>query len=387
MTRSHVLSFRRESSVVGLGAALGVLVLSWVAVRHSFYAHQVLGDTPFYKGYAELVRQGLVPYRDFSFEYPPGALEVMVPPAYVAGYATAFGWLMALCAAATVVVVYPERPVAAFLVALSPLFVGALVLNRFDYWPSFLVVLAIVLLLHEHHQAGWAALGLAIGVKLWPAAIVPLAVVWTYRRGGRATLERSVAWAAAFVLAVFVPFAVTGWHGLWASVHGQLTRPLQVETLGAALLKVGHHAGEVASYTTQAVTGVAVRPLTWLTGVTLVCVLIAIWIGFARGDADRDELIRHTAAAAAAVVAFGRVLSPQYTIWLVPLVALVRGRRGALAIGLLVAAAVMAQVWYPARYLAYAYHDHLAWLVLLRDAVLVALVAVLALPKRVLRLA
>ena len=47
------------------------------------------------------------------------------------------------------------------------------------------------------------------------------------------------------------------------------------------------------------------------------------------------------------------MLSPQYLIWLVPLVALVRGRRGIAAVALLVAALVATQAWFPDHYWAY----------------------------------
>ncbi len=82
-----------------------------------------------------------------------------------------------------------------------------------------------------------------------------------------------------------------------------------------------------------------------------------------------------------AFVAFDKVLSPQYLLWLIPLVPLVRGARGAAATGLLTAAFVLTQVWFPERYFDYALHFHLAGVVLLRDLVLVALLAVLALPR------
>ena len=76
-------------------------------------------------------------------------------------------------------------------------------------------------------------------------------------------------------------------------------------------------------------------------------VLVALWIAFARGAADRDRFVRYAAACVCAFVAFGKVLSPQYLIWLVPLVALVSGRRGIAAVALLVAALVATQAWFP----------------------------------------
>jgi hypothetical protein len=79
------------------------------------------------------------------------------------------------------------------------------------------------------------------------------------------------------------------------------------------------------------------------------------------------------------------VLSPQYLLWLIPLVPLVRGRRGLSATALLLGALILTQVWFPQRYFDYALHFHLAGVVLARDLVLVALVAVLALPARLAR--
>jgi hypothetical protein len=75
------------------------------------------------------------------------------------------------------------------------------------------------------------------------------------------------------------------------------------------------------------------------------------------------------------------VLSPQFLLWLIPLVPLVRGRRGLAATGILAAALVLTQVWFPGRYWSYADRFHLSGVVLARDLVLVLLVAVLALPS------
>ena len=66
----------------------------------------------------------------------------------------------------------------------------------------------------------------------------------------------------------------------------------------------------------------------------------------------------------------------------VPLVPLVRGRRGLAAGGLLAAAMVLTQLWFPYRYweLAIEFDALSSWLVFLRDLVLAGLVAVLVWP-------
>ena len=85
-----------------------------------------------------------------------------------------------------------------------------------------------------------------------------------------------------------------------------------------------------------------------------------------------------------AFVAFGKVLSPQFLIWLIPVVPLVRGLRGLTAGALLALALVLTQVWFPFRYfrLALDFEPGLSWLLLARDLTLVAVAAVLAVTLR-----
>src|SRR5204863_3074732 len=90
------------------------------------------------------------------------------------------------------------------------------------------------------------------------------------------------------------------------------------------------------------------------------------------------------ASAVAAFLAFGKVLSPQFLIWLIPLVPLVRGRRGVAASAVLLVALVLTQLWFPYRYWRLALQQDAisSWLVFARDIVLVGLVVVLAMPRR-----
>jgi hypothetical protein len=84
-----------------------------------------------------------------------------------------------------------------------------------------------------------------------------------------------------------------------------------------------------------------------------------------------------------AFAAFGKVLSPQFLIWLIPLVPLVRGRRGLVASGLLALALLLTQVWFPIRYWDLVHFEAFpSWVLLARDLVLVALLAVLIAPAR-----
>jgi hypothetical protein len=365
---------RPEARPIAVALAGVVFLVSWGLVHRGFYAGHEIVDTGLYQAYGDRMMARQIPYRDFAVEYPPGALPVFVIPSFAptAEYVRTFEWLMAMLGVATVVVVGWFRLAAGVFVAISPLLVGSLVLSRFDLWPAFLTATAVVLLLCDRHRLGWAFLGGAVAAKLYPFVLVPLALVWTHRR---AKLRDALAGAAVFAAAV-VPFAAVAPHGVWDSVYGQGSRPLQIESLGGSVVRALADPRIVTTHGSQNVAGYG-----WVATVSVaaqVIVLVWVWTAFARRP---NDLARAAAAAAAAFVAFGKVLSPQFLIWLVPLVPLVRRRRGLVATALLTAALVLTQVWFPARYWDYVNGGDLAWVVVARGLVLVGLVGVLA-PRR-----
>lgn len=361
-----------------------VFLAAWGMTYFWIYPRHFHGDVPLFETYGRAVRHGQVPYRDFALEYPPGALPAIVLPALPgAGYVGLFSGLMAACGAGCVALVAACRPsrFALPFMALSPLAVGALIRTHFDLWPMLLVVAALAALLRDRHRLGWAALALAFAAKLFAGVLVPVAAVWTLRRAGRGELTRSVAVWIAVVAVAFVPFAVVAPHGVRESVVGQISRPLQIETLAASYLMTFEHPEIKSSHGSKNLPNRS--GLATTTSAVLLAALVALWIGFARGPMDAERLNRYAAACICAFVTFGKVLSPQFLIWLVPVVPLVRGRRGLAGTALLVAALINTQVWFPGRYFKdYAWNAQLslAWLVFVRNLTLVALFALLAVP-------
>ncbi|HEX6762174.1 MAG TPA: glycosyltransferase 87 family protein [Gaiellaceae bacterium] len=358
-------------------AAGGLFLLCFALVHRWFWAHGQLVDWPVYKDYGDaIVHQGLVPYRDFHVEYPPAALPVFVLPSFFSDYRTGFEILMAACGVGLVAIVTTIRPAAAYYVGLSPVLAGSLILTRFDLWPALLTTGALAALLGRRHRLGWALLGLAVAAKLWPFVLLPLAFGWSAVHGRR---RAALVGVATFALAV-VPFAAIAPHGLFESVRGQGDRPLQIESLGASLLTTFTRPLVGTSHGSQNVVGHGALGAGF--AVAQWVAIVALWIAFLRGPVDRERLIRYSAACVCAFVALGKVLSPQFLLWLVPLVPLVRGRRGIAATALLTVALVLTQVWFPWRYWPYVERFHLAGVVLARDLALVALLGVLSVPAR-----
>jgi hypothetical protein len=392
--------------VLAGAAAACLFLVSWTLLHEGFYARDQVVDTPVYQNYGDAIARGEVPYRDFRPEYPPGALPVFALPSLLRepagdleGYRRAFEGLMAALGAATVLLVAATltavgastaRLVAALgFVALAPLAVGSVVLSRFDLWPAALTAGALAALVSGRLRLGSVVLGLAIAAKLYPAVLLPLLVVYALRRAGRREAIRCGAIAVAVPVLAYLPFAVVGLDGVLYSIGRQLSRPLQIESLGSSFLLAAHQAlgldiAMESSHGSQNLDGALPFSLGLAQSVVQLGVLVLVWAWFARGRAEPERLLLASAGAVCAFVALGKVLSPQFLIWLVPLVPLVAGRRGLLASGLLAGALVLTQLWFPYRYweLALEFDALSSWLVLVRDLVLVALTTVLVLGLR-----
>jgi hypothetical protein len=389
-------------------AAIALFVVSWTVLHVGFYKNKQIIDTPVYQHYGNLIADGKVPYRDFAVEYPPGALPMFALPGLArhghdqqvaAGFRRAFETLMWMCgalalAAMAVVLRQLRRSDAEvwfplLFAALAPLLLGSVILSRFDLWPTAIVAAALAALVSGRLRTGHVLLGLGVTAKIYPAVFVPLGVAYVWKRAGRREALTCLALALGVVAAVFLPFVVLSPGGVWHSISVQLSRPLQVESVGAAFLLVAHHvfgfglAGET-SHGSQNVAGTAAAVLAVVASLVQVATLLWIWLSFARGLGTREGLVRSTAAALCAFIALGKVLSPQFLIWLIPIVPLVRGRRGLWASALLAAALVLTQVWFPFRYFRLALHFEagLSWVLLARDLLLVALTVLLTFTLR-----
>jgi len=385
--------------------AVAAFLAAWGTLHYGFYTHRLLLDTPIYERYGDQIERGKVPYRDFAVEYPPGALPVFVAPSLAVGpkhfktYTRLFEGLMGICGAAAVAAVAfvlvrdrasPRRLAAALALAtLGSLALGPVVLSRFDLWPAALTALALAALVARRNVQAFALTGLAFAAKIYPGVLLPLMLAYVWRREGRRTALLATGAFAAVTLVTFVPFLALSPHGVWESVSGQASRPLQIESLGAAVLLVAHQVSGLQvivwpSHGSDNLFGSTPDALATTQSILQLLVLATLWLAFAGGPADSERLFRYSAAAVCAFIALGKVLSPQYLVWLLPIVPLVRGRRAVAAGALLLIAMGLTQAWFPYRYLDLAFElDPLAsWLVLARDLTLLALLALLAWPER-----
>jgi uncharacterized membrane protein len=394
--RSESSSRPAEAGGAGPAIALGVvfLTISWGLLHVGFWHRNPIIDTPVYQGYGEKIVDGKAPYRDFSVEYPPAALPVFVLPALADDddYGSAFELLMWACAVATIVLLAVTLSAAgagtvrlyaatAF-GGIVPLLLGSVILTRFDLWPVALTAGALAALISGRDRLGLGVLGLATAAKLYPAVLLPIALVWVARRRGAREAAVGLGVFATVIVAIVLPFAILSPGGVADSLTTQLGRPLQIESLGAAILLAAHQLGlydptVVSTHGSQNLSGSLPSALAAVETALQLVALVAVWLFFARGRPDRERLLVASAGAVVAFIAFGKVLSPQFLIWLLPLIPLVGGTAGIAVCWLFAGALVTTQLWFPHRYWDVVALEPAGWLVLVRDLLLVALLAVL----------
>jgi glycosyl transferase family 87 len=381
-------------------AALALLALGWAATLWiAPFKDDFVTDIPVYGRFAERVFDGGFPYRGAFFEYPPLAAPVILVPAlFGTGYEElrvsfaiwmllASGGMVALCGLLAERT-GGDRLLAMLAAALMPLLLGAMVRTHFDVVPIVCVLGALALVGAGRVPLGFAVLGLGAMTKGFPIVVAPVLLAWLVARGrGREALHGAVALTG--VIAVLAIAALTAsWDGATGAVTYHTGRPVQVESVPATIIAgldavgLGEERG-LESHASNGIDHPASDAITaLLTGVLIgVLALLATLAARREGDQAR-RLVLASLAAVLAFTVFGKVLSPQYMIWLIPLgaLALAWGERAlAATVG---AAAVLTQLWFPSRYFDLVERDTLP--VLLVAARNVLLVVALALCVRAL---
>ncbi len=303
-----------------------------------------------YQMAGEKILSGAVPYRDFFIEYPPGSLPFFVPPAIFsqgpASYATLFASEMALLLVASLVLTaLSARALGLPWLLAAVVFVGAAILlnpvavTRYDPVVSFTVAVAVALAVGSRKAgaasslalaAAWISLGVGTAAKLVPALAGPPLALLAARLGGWRRFVGGSAIFAFVVAAFFVPAALLGGGGLLKSFAYHAERGLQVESVAASvLMKLGYAERVVYEFGAFDVLGPGFG--FWssmslpITGALVVVTAAVMYREHLVGRFGPASVPRYGAAFVLAFMIGSKVLSPQYMLWLLPLIPLCAG--------------------------------------------------------------
>ena len=404
-----------------LGTYLYLELLSKFSELPPKYAEQN-NDIRGYRAAGEAILTGSVPYRDYFFEYPPGSLLAFVPPAFFTtnqeDFVTLFASEMALVLVATLVLTaYAARillggwwwPLPAVVFTWAALLLFPVSVTRFDALVALTLAVATALVAGVSRlgrtrtaatvalTAAWASLGFGAAVKLVPVLATAPLVLFIGSRQGLRTLKdtvRGAAWRLAVFFGVlilcFLAALLFGGKGFIQSFAYHLDRGLQVESLGASvLIKLGYVEETTFEWGAFDVLGHGVVELLSSLSLPVTALLLTVtgavaYREYREGSFGAGQFPRFAAAFVLASLVGSKVLSPQFMIWLLPLVPLsARGVWGVVVSGLFLAICWMTTWFYPYHYHEIVNLESSATTVLLwRNVLLVMLwVCILSLPS------
>lgn len=378
--RDSLARYCRPAATLALIAGLFALaqLFIWAVVMEAlWYGDNVITDTDVYYDYASRIFQGELPYRDFEAEYPPVAMLIFLLPRLVSGagysgYVIAFEAEMLLVSwgilALLSFVAWRQwgsmKKVAGVLAAYTffLLALGTIVKSRFDLAAALLILACLAAFLADRRFAAWLLLGVGVMTKVVPLLLAPLFLIAHWRRRQWAELWMGPLVMLLTALIIATPFLLASPGGLAASFLYHAERPLQLESSWSSPLLLLHqftgYPVEIRdSYGSHNVFSTATDTLAFLSGPAALVLLAAAFGIFwrrCRPDDGRPGpdywLIRFAAAAIAIFIFSGKVFSPQFLIWLMPLIPLARGRDWPLLNGLFAAVLVLTQWEFPFRY-------------------------------------
>ncbi|MCK9898929.1 glycosyltransferase 87 family protein [Frankia sp. Cpl3] len=324
------------------GWILSRVLLLLLAVHGQVFGAQqsVRGDLDLYRAWGRiLVHDGAVP-GDEKWQYPPGAAVLLALPGAPrewlgVPYEVSFLLLILAVDAAVTWALARRSHRAARYWLLTTLALGPVTVARFDLVPAAAALAALLALdARPGRFGGWVALGAA--VKVWPGLLLV-----SLGRGGLAGRRgdvlarggRIAAGAAAVVAGLAVALALAGWwRGALGFLDAQSARGLQIEAVSATPFVVARMfgAGEAPAYSHGSLQfdGTAARGVaTACSVVEMILILVAVLFWWARrpgpdaGQPTAADIAGRGLALVMIISVTSRVLSPQYLIWMLVLVA------------------------------------------------------------------
>ncbi|ADB77597.1 glycosyltransferase family 87 protein [Geodermatophilus obscurus] len=360
------------------------------------YTHLCYSDpVPLFGVYGQ--GEGALPYLDARVEYPvltgaamalaalfsgwydglAAAVGVLpaVPP--VQSYTVVTALLMSVCALAVTRAVLPltgRRPWDTAMVALSPV----LLVYAFNNWDLLAVALATLGMwawARQRPVLAGALLGLGVAAKLYPLLVLGALFLLCLRAGALRLWLRAALAAAAAWLAVNLPVALLApenWGWFFAFSR---QRPANPESIWNVLLTVTDNRvldGLLADGETPSVLNAVVAVL---------LLALAAWVAWLVLSAPvRPRVAQVVFLLVAGFLLLNKVYSPQYALWLLPLAVLARPRWRSLLVWQVSEALVwvLTMLYYLGTENRGVEVEWFFLAVLVRDAVLVALVVLVA---------
>lgn len=213
-------------------------------------------------------------------------------------------FLIALLFIASAFILYRIRPDLSYLYAIAPTGIAALFIN-WDLWAIVTMLLSIYWFDRKRETLSAVTLAISIATKFFPIVLLlPIAIIFLRRQDIRGAIRYIALTLSAFV-AINIPFALTTPQGWWRFYELNLERKADWGSLWYAL----------------SVLGLDLAAINYLSILTLLIVITAVSIFLLQ--VERTLPLSESALYIfIGVMAVSKVYSPQFVLWLAPLVIL-----------------------------------------------------------------
>jgi hypothetical protein len=272
------------------------------------------------------------PFRNLPFEYPllsiiPFSLGLIAP---ITWYQVVFAIWMLLLAALIYVILYKTRSTGAAIAFAFYLVVGnwGSAAARFDLVPSVLILGSVILAARAYWRWAFALLALATMFKFFPVLLVVPFLIAQQKQYS----EKWLSWNRWRALALYCGICLLATlASLSLNIANTISpflyftnRPIQIESAPATLLWLGKYLGYpfsiVQTYGSVNIVSALSHKASLLSTAGLIAGLIyTFWLQW------RDKLDIYTASLLTVLIIIitGKVFSPQYLIWVAPLLAFI----------------------------------------------------------------
>ncbi|MFH1662754.1 MAG: glycosyltransferase 87 family protein [Chloroflexota bacterium] len=378
---NRVIQWLRQRPFIVFAILHAIILLAIYTV----FDYNVMGHG-FEQSIAQKMLDGNMPYRDFLIEYPPLALLSFLLPALPSPDLAVYSSLFALeIYLIDLVVLFILWKLASRLklkvwyvlgaYTLCLVAVGTLVTGRFDMLPTALVMVALYAFINGKNKTAWAFLALGLATKLYPIIIAPLFALYLLRQRQYRQLVQGVVVFGVVVLALNLPWVFMNADGYWYSLEYHMLRGLHSESSYGSIILLGQAMGltQVSADMTYGSWNI-ISPLAdamakysfYITAAFLLSAygLYArrLWQkpkdeggGVVLNNEAIKQLLLFSMLVMLIMLLTSKVFSPQYLIWICPLLPLVLERWLYNPLLLFLVAAGISQYIYPHRYLDFEY--------------------------------
>jgi uncharacterized membrane protein len=213
-------------------------------------------------------------------------------------------FLIALLFIASAFILYRIRPELSYLYAIAPTGIAALFIN-WDLWAIVTMLFSIYWFDRKRETLSAVTLAISIATKFFPIVLLlPIAIIFLRRQDIRGAI-RYIALTLSVFIAINIPFALTTPQGWWRFYELNLERKADWGSLWYAL----------------SVLGLDLAAINYLSILTLLIVITAVSIFLLQVERTLP-LSQSALYIFIGVMAVSKVYSPQFVLWLAPLVIL-----------------------------------------------------------------